>query len=91
MQVDVYDTYANSKKGHVIHFDVLVPKGTHQDTAYKYALEWLKEIGEDATKALKQSSCSFCHTENSVPQVTKSVEEKGYFILQMEGCPNPIR
>lgn len=90
MQVDVYDTYADSRRGKVIHFDVLVPKGTHKDIAYQYAQKWLKEIGEEPAK-LKQTSCNFCHTENSVPEVEADVAKQGFFILQMEGCPNPIR
>ncbi len=30
MRIDVYDTYATSKKGHTIHFDVFLPHGNKQ-------------------------------------------------------------
>lgn len=89
MQIDVYDTYARSAKGQVIHFDVLVEKGAGADVAFKYAQDWLKEIGENPA-GLEQSRCNFCHSENAHPVVEKSVRKKGHFILQMEGCPNPI-
>lgn len=89
MQVDVYDTYARSSKGGVIHFDVLVEKGTPSAKAFKYAKDWLTSIGEDPS-GLEQSRCNFCHTENAHPVVEKGVTQHGHFILQMEGCPNPV-
>ncbi len=89
MEIDVYDTYARGAKGHVIHFDVLVSKGTDKDVAFKYAQQWLKSIGENPA-GLEQARCSFCHSENAHPVVEKAVRDNGHFILQMEGCPDPM-
>lgn len=89
MQVDVYDTYARSAKGGIMHFDVLVEKGTAPAAAFAYAQKWLASIGENPA-GLEQSRCSFCHTENAHPVVEKSVRDHGHFILQMEGCPEPL-
>ncbi len=87
MKIDVYDTYANSKKGHVIHFDVLLPSGDGKEKAVKFAQEFLQEIGEGA-ESLKQERCNLCHSEFADPNLEKHIKKHGYFILQMEGCPN---
>jgi Domain of unknown function (DUF2024) len=88
MKVDVYDTYATSKTGHTIHFDVLLASPSQASTAYETAVKWLDEIGENGS-SLSQSRCNFCHTENASTTVIADVESQGFHILQMEGCPNP--
>ncbi len=89
MEVDVYDTYARSSTGGVIHFDVLVPKGTAADKAFAWGREWLASIGEKA-ESLEQRHCRFCHSEKARSNVEKDIREQGYHILQMEGCPDSV-
>lgn len=89
MEVDVYDTYAQSKQGQTIHFDVLVPRGTSTDQAFAYAQKWLIEIGENA-QGLDQLRCNFCHAEQAKSHVQTDIQKQGYHILQMEGCPKPV-
>ncbi|MEZ5814535.1 MAG: DUF2024 family protein [Alphaproteobacteria bacterium] len=89
MEVDVYDTYAQSAQGRMIHFDVLVPSGTSADQAFAYAKAWLEEIGENA-QGLDQSRCNFCHVERARPHVQNDIQKQGYHILQMEGCPQSV-
>ena len=60
MKIDVYDTFASSKKGNTTHFDVLLPSGGKKDDASKNASVFLEKIGE-ASEAL--DSCKFCHLE----------------------------
>ena len=50
MEIDVYDTFASSKKGNTIHFDVLLPSGGKKDDASKYARVFL----EKSVKLLKR-------------------------------------
>jgi len=88
MKVDVFDTYTKSVKGHTMHFDVLVPEGTSADKAFEYGKEWLESIGEDS-KGLRQELCNFCHTELARSVVESDIQKNGYYILQMQGCPNP--
>lgn len=88
MKVDVYDTYAKNSSGGMIHFDVLVSEGTDASTAFNFAQEWLSEIGVPS-EALSQNRCMFCHTEMASDEVAQAIVQKGYYILQMEGCPNP--
>ncbi len=89
MQIDVYDSYAQSRKGHIMHFDVFVEKGTSKDKAFEYGCLWLKEIDENVD-GFEQSRCNYCHTELSNPDVNDLIHKNGYYILQMEGCPKPI-
>lgn len=90
MKVDVYDTYAQSRKGQTLHFDVLVPEGIGSDTAFKYAQEWLEKIGEDS-KSLRQERCNFCHSELARSNVEHDINRSGYHILQMQGCPDFVK
>lgn len=88
MNIDVYDTYATSKTGMTIHFDVFLPSGSSKETALRYAHAFLESIGETAG-ALKSERCNFCHTEQAQPVVKAEIAKVGYYILQMEGCPKP--
>lgn len=85
MKIDVYDSYADSPTRGKMHFDVFVESGISADVALKYGQQWLKSVGEDPA-SLVQSRCNFCHTESANPAVKKVVEEKGFYILKMEGC-----
>lgn len=88
MNVDVYDTYARTAEGELLHFDVLVEQGSG-DIALRYAAEWLHSIQISASE-INQENCRFCHTETTTPEIERQIEEQGYFILQMEGCPSPV-
>ena len=71
-----------------IHFDVFLPE--NDDTkALTVARTWLSGIGEDGDK-LTQEKCHFCHTESANAEVAEAIEKQGHFILQMEGCPEPV-
>lgn len=90
MKIDVYDTYATSKAGKTIHFDVFLLSGGSKETAVHYARAFLESIGESAD-ALKSERCNFCHSETAHPVVEAEIAKSGHYILQMEGCPNPYR
>ena len=88
MKIDVYDSYANTTDGRLMHFDVFVETGTSADAALRFGRDWLTQIGESA-EGLQQSRCNFCHSEMANPNVQQAIEDNGYYILQMEGCPAP--
>ncbi|PJB71360.1 MAG: DUF2024 domain-containing protein [Alphaproteobacteria bacterium CG_4_9_14_3_um_filter_47_13] len=90
MKIDVYDTYATSKNGNIMHFDVFIPNGENGDKAFQYAKIWLSDIGQNADD-LDQARCRFCHSEMANPEIEREIKAQGYYILQMEGCPNAIR
>ncbi|GAA4810718.1 hypothetical protein GCM10011365_14050 [Marinicella pacifica] len=88
MKIDVYDSFATSNQGRLMHFDVFVESGTSAQQALAYGQQWLLSIGESSA-GLKQSHCNFCHSEAANPEVAHHIKNHGYFILQMEGCPAP--
>lgn len=90
MKIAVYDTYYTSASGHLMHFDVLVEDETPENVALDHARTWLNEIGENGEN-LQQERCRYCHSENASDDLTKHIREHGFYILQMEGCPNPLR
>lgn len=89
MKIDVYDTYATSKTGKTIHFDVLLPNGEVKEKAVAFARKFLEEIGESAD-SLKQERCNFCHSENANIHLKEYIDQHGHYILQMENCPTPF-
>ncbi|CZF85035.1 DUF2024 family protein [Grimontia marina] len=85
MAIHVYDTYATASSGKIMHFDVLL-REKNDELAVKYAKAWLVEIGEaDAT--VKSGNCAFCHTTADLPEFDGEINEKGYAIYKLEGCP----
>tara|TARA_B100000686_G_scaffold280969_1_gene302421 strand:- start:855 stop:1055 length:201 start_codon:yes stop_codon:yes gene_type:complete len=66
MEIDYYDTFAISKKGNTIHFDVLLPSSGKKDDTSKYATVFLEKISE-ASEALDR--CKFCHSEKADAEV----------------------
>jgi hypothetical protein len=90
MKIDVFDTYAHTDAGKVLHFDVLMPNGSTQESAIAHANSFLASIGVTQAK-IKSLRCNFCHSEPANDTMKQSIDTHGYFILQMEGCPNPYR
>lgn len=90
MQIDVFDTYVTTTEGKQLHFDVFLPTGKEEKLAKQYAKEWLESIGIQV-KDVQQESCIYCHSEAANPAVQQHIEQHGYFIYQMEGCPSPAR
>ena len=89
MQINIYDTYVRTPDGNQMHFDVLTPD-LSPGKARKFATEWLGSIGLPDTE-ISLERCQFCHAENSAtPEIEREIADRGYFILQMEGCPSPI-
>jgi Domain of unknown function (DUF2024) len=81
----VYDTYAKTAKGTIMHFDVVLDK-QEQVLALQYAKEWLQSIGHpDAT--VSQENCCFCHSAEASAEMRKQIDEQGYAIYKLEGCP----
>ncbi len=85
-KVNVWDTYVTKKDGNIMHFDILVPITiTKTETIYGYGKEYLKTKGQEG-QILAAKQCRLCHVETLRPSWEKSIKEKGYFIIEMEGC-----
>jgi len=85
-KVNVWDTYVTKKDGKVMHFDIIAPIAIKDTTTiYNYGKEYLKTKGQEG-QPLSAKQCRLCHIENLRPSWEKEIGEKGYFIIEMEGC-----
>ena len=85
-RVNVWDTYVTKKNGQIMHFDIIAPVEV-ADTAiiYNYGKAYLATKGQEG-QPLTSRQCRFCHIERLRPQWEAEINEKGYFIIEMEGC-----
>ncbi len=86
MNCDVFDTYVNKPDGELMHFDIIAPAGTQHEKALAFGQEYLTAVGITEGKVTAEQ-CRFCHVEQATPEMRQAIEQKGYFILVMEGCP----
>ena len=86
MECAVYDTYVTKKDGRIMHFDVIVEANTSHEKAISYGKEFLEQVGQGG-QTMTQEECQFCHIQEAPPVVAKEIENRGYFIQKMEGCP----
>ncbi len=85
-QIHVYDTYATSHSGRIMHFDVILPE-KDAAKALDCAREWLASIGEEKA-SVGQERCCYCHSEAQAPAaMAREIAERGYAIYRLEGCP----
>lgn len=85
MKVSVYDTHVKSANNTLMHFDILVEENTSKEKVYFYGQEYLKSKNSKA-HSLKMSECKFCHIETASTEVEKTINEKGFYIIEMENC-----
>ncbi len=86
MKVAVWDTYSTNKKGEIMHFDILVPEEvTDTETIYGFGKEYLQSKGQNNV-ILSSRECQFCHVEQLRPDWELDIQDKGYFIIEMQGC-----
>jgi hypothetical protein len=85
-QIYVFDTYAKTAAGRIMHFDVVLPEKDHA-RALEYARRWLKSIGEE-NAVVNAESCCYCHSEPGAPaEMQEQIQARGYAIYKLEGCP----
>jgi hypothetical protein len=86
MQCAVYDTYVRKKDGNIMHFDVVVEAKTPHEKAVEYGKNYLKTVGEGEQK-MTQEECQFCHIQQAPSTIETDIQNNGYYIQKMEGCP----
>jgi len=86
MYISVWDTYVQRQDGKVMHFDILVPHDL-KDTSkiFNFGKDYLKSK-PFKTGELTSRECQFCHIEKASEEVVASINNKGYFILEMQNC-----
>ena len=85
MKVAVYDTYVTKKNGGTMHFDILVSEEMSSEQALQFGKEYLQKVGQEG-QPLSAKECEFCHIEQAKPAVEQSIRERGFHIVEMEGC-----
>lgn len=86
MKVAVWDTYVTKKDGTIMHFDIIAPSEMKDtNTIYNYGKEYLK-IKNQEGQPLTSKECRFCHIETVKPQWENEINQKGFFIFEMENC-----
>ncbi len=81
----VFDTYAKTSNGRIMHFDVVLDE-QDQQKALNCAKKWLRTIGqEDAT--VSSENCYFCHSIEVTGELRQQINDQGYAIYKLEGCP----
>lgn len=84
--IHVFDTYARSPSGRILHFDVVIPD-KDPTKALASARDWLRSIGEEDA-VVNQENCCYCHSEQAAPtHMAKEIAARGYAIYKLEGCP----
>lgn len=86
MKVAVWDTYVRRSDGEEMHFDIVVPETLAEvGKIYEFGKNYLStkpfEVGN-----LSSKECRFCHIENASMENIESIEQKGYFIIEIENC-----
>ncbi|MCO6499903.1 MAG: DUF2024 family protein [Vicingus serpentipes] len=95
MKVAVWDTYVRKENGNVLHFDIIVPENnTDESLIFDYGKKYLTSI---QTKGqITSEECQYCHIESPSNEIVSAIEQKGFYILEMEEIPknlpqNPTR
>ena len=82
----VFDTYAKTSTGKIIHFDVILEE-QNQQKAIEYAQQWLESVGIDHAN-VSSGNCFFCHSLAEIPpELNEQLKALGYAIYKLEGCP----
>lgn len=86
MQVAVWDTYVTKKDGAVMHFDIIAPVHIKDEkTIHTFGKEYLISKNQE-NQLLTAKECSFCHTEEATDEIKLSIQQKGYYIIEMQNC-----
>ena len=86
MKVAVWDTYVIRKDGQVMHFDILVPADVrNEETIFTFGKDYLQSKNE-AGQVLSANECQFCHVEQATEEMVTGIQQKGYYIVEMQNC-----
>lgn len=86
MKVAVWDTYVTKTSGQTMHFDIIAPTEIKdEETIYTFGKDYLQSKNQ-AGQTLSAKECSFCHIEQASPEMVDSIQQKGYYIIEMQGC-----
>ena len=86
MEVSVWDTYVVKKNGDTMHFDIVVPDHIAEESiVHKMGKEYLVSKNQE-NQPLTSRECRLCHQEAASVEMESGIADKGYYIIEMEGC-----
>lgn len=86
MKVAVWDTYVKRKDGRVMHFDILAPiDASNKETIFTFGKDYLQSKNEGG-QILSANECRFCHVEIATDEMVAGIQQKGYYIIEMQNC-----
>jgi len=85
MKASVFDTYVPRKEGGVMHFDIVVPENTTFEDVQKFGKLYLTKK-EQHLQPLTTKECRFCHIATATDTMQQDFKQKGYHIIELEGC-----
>jgi hypothetical protein len=86
MKVAIWDTYVRKKNGETMHFDIVVPDHLTDELAVQAMGRKYLSSKNQQDQPLTAKECRFCHQEAASPEMEAAISEKGYYIIEMEGC-----
>lgn len=82
MKVAVWDTFVKQEIGWK-HFDIILPTTVSEEgIVWSYGVEYLRDSGVESINGFAKK-CSFCHVETPTEEMIESIQERGYFILEL--------
>ncbi|MCK6618782.1 MAG: DUF2024 family protein [Cyclobacteriaceae bacterium] len=86
MEVAVWDTWVKRSDGRLMNFDIIVPRNfTDEAKIFAFGAEYLASRGMYG-KLLSSAECRFCHIGVALPEWMRQIEERGYYICELQGC-----
>ena len=86
MQIAVWDTYVTKRDGTVMHFDIITPDHLKDEkTIHTFGKDYLQSKNE-AGQVLSANECQFCHVEQATEEMVTGIQQKGYYIVEMQNC-----
>jgi hypothetical protein len=86
MRVTIWDTYVVKTSGEVMHFDIIAPENiADEKIIHRMGKAYLASKNQP-DQPLTAKECRLCHQEIASAEMELSIAQKGYYIVEMEGC-----
>jgi hypothetical protein len=86
MKVAIWDTYVEKKDGSIMHFDIVAPIHIREEkNIHTFGKDYL-QLKNQENQPLTSKECTFCHIEEATDEMKESIEQRGYYIIEMQGC-----
>ena len=86
MKIAVWDIHAIKKDGSIIHFEIIVPADVKSiTTIFNYCTKFFitKGMGKEPLSSVEYK---IHHREAATTKIMSVIKEKGYCIIEKEGC-----